>query len=502
MIFSITKTLTLLAAMAPLHSASADHPKPKQGVFLLSNQPENEVGVYESLDDGTLSWVGSYKTGGIGYPEADGADQLDSLGSSNSISYHVWDDKQWIVAANAGGPDGEASISLMEIDPATLQLTQVSKAILQGQFTCSVTAHEDRVCAVTCAGSVTMECFRIQKSSRGMIAEFIHDFEANIPPVEDRPYATSAAYGPGNILFSGDGLQVGVIMKGDALLNFGNATDNRLHSAPKAGFHSFPVSAEGYAAPSFIALPDETLPFAFTWRSGELDTTKQIVLVVNIAGESMDFPECDDAARCRSSITSILADFDTDSSVVLSKVDEVNADQIDLCWVDYRFGHFYTGNFLSDSVTIGTVSREGQLSVERSSPIGRGTIPNDIAHMGRKIDGGFYLYTENQGSAEVGVHRVIENTPSFQLEVMIGAPYPAGVTGDAWIGSHGLAATLLSEEELFAMYKYTGNDSHSSSGTHQAATDMEDITDTSSARAASATTFLLGAFTYLVTLVI
>lgn len=55
MIFSITKTLTLLAAMAPLHSALADHPKPKQGVFLLSNQPENEVGVYESLDDGTLS---------------------------------------------------------------------------------------------------------------------------------------------------------------------------------------------------------------------------------------------------------------------------------------------------------------------------------------------------------------------------------------------------------------------------------------------------------------
>jgi len=428
--------------------------KPKQGVFLLSNQFENEVGVYESLDDGALSWVGSYKTGGIGYPETqEDGDNLDSLGSSNSISYHVWDDKQWILVANAGGPSGEASISLMEVNPTTLDLTLTSKMDLDGIFACSVAAFENRVCAVTCAGSVTMECFRISDSYE-IEQEFMHDFGANIPPVEGRPNATSAAYGPGNILFSGDGLQVGIIMKGNAALD---EESGSAYSALNAGFYAFPTKEYGYGSPSFIALPENSLPFAFSWRSGEVDTNKQIVLVANIAGESRDYPACGDIDRCQSSITSLLADFDDDdnddSSIILSKVDEINAGQADLCWIDYRFSHFYTGNFLSDSVTIGTVTRDGELTVERNSPIGRGTVPNDVVHMGRKIDGSFYLYTENQGSAEVGVNRVIENE-SFQLEVKAGAPYPSGVTGDAWIGSHGLAATLLSEEELFDMYNY------------------------------------------------
>ena len=444
---NLSKAITLITA-AIFGEKKAG--KPKQGVFLLSNQFENEVGVYESLDNGALSWVGSYKTGGIGYPETqEDGDNLDSLGSSNPLSYHVWDNKQWVVVANAGGPFGDASISLMEVNPTTLDLTLTSKVELDGIFTCSVAAFEDRVCAVTCAGRVTMECFRITDSYE-MEPDFAHDFEANIPPVEGRPNATSAAYGPGNILFSGDGLQVGIIMKGDAGLD---EESESVYSAPSAGFYAFPVMENGYGAPSFFALPDNSLPFAFSWRSGEVDTNKQIVLIANIAGESRDFPACGDIDRCQSSITSLLSDIDADSSIALSKVDEVNAGQVDLCWIDYRFSHFYTGNFLSDSVTIGTVTRGGELTVERNSPIGKGTVPNDVVHMGRKIDGTFYLYTENQGTAEVGVNRVIENE-SFQLEVMIGAPYPSGVTGDAWIGSHGIAATLLSEEELFDMYNY------------------------------------------------
>ena len=459
---SFGKALAIL--VATLTPAIADRPgKPKQGVFLLSNQLENEVGVYESLDDGALSWVGAYKTGGIGYPEIqEGADNFDSLGSTNPVTYHVWDNKQWVLASNAGGPTGDASISLMELDPTSLALTKKSIAQLDGIYTCSVHAYEDRVCAVTCGGSVTMECFRIQPDTHEMLMEFKYDFGANLPPVEGRPNATSAAYGPGNIMFSGDGLQVGIIMKGDAGLG-----PNSTYTAPKAGFHTFAVEEEDYGEPSFVTLPDVALPFGFTWRSGEEGTNKQIALVVNIAGESLDYPECGAEDLCRSSVTSILADIDVDdSTITLSIADDLAANQGDLCWIDYRFGHYYTGNFFSDSVTIGTVSRDGKLTVERNSPIGRGTTPNDICHMGRKINGDFYLYSENQGTAEVGVHRVIEND-SFQLSVMDGAPYPSGITGDAWIGSHGLAATLLSEEDLFTMYDYDYSDDEESASSTQ-----------------------------------
>jgi hypothetical protein len=442
-----SQAIALLAlGMSNAHEHGSS--KPKQGVFVLSNQPENEVGVYESLDDGHLSWVGSYPTGGIGYPEPESQDNLDSLGSSNSVSYFVHNGKQYLVAANAGGPEGDASISLMEVHPMTLELTTKSVTPLEGIFTCSVAAYQDRVCAVTCAGSVTMECFRISDSDETLVPDGMHDFGATLPTIEDQPNAVSAAYGPGNILFSDDGKQVGIIMKGDAALEA-----NSTFAPPKAGLHVFSVDANGYGEPAFLALPDASLPFAFTWRSGELETTNQIAVIVNIAGENQDFPHCDESASCRSTVQTILSEHDAEGNIVLSKVDEINADQVDLCWLDYRFGHWYTGNFFSDSVTIGTVSREGVLSLERNSPIGRGTIPNNVAHMGRKIDGSFFLYTENQGTAEVGVNRVIENE-SFQLEVMVGAPYPDGITGDAWQGAHGIATTLLSEEELFSMYDY------------------------------------------------
>jgi len=394
-----SKTIALLATVVPptIIQAHEHASKPKQGVFVLSNQVENEVGVYESLDDGALSWVGAFPTGGVGYPEPpESQDNLDSLGSSNSVSYFVFNGKQYLVAANAGGPQGDASVSLMEINPYTLTLETKSVTPLEGIFTCSVATYEDRVCAVTCAGSVTMECFRIMaigEQDAKLEPEFLHDFGASIPPVEDQPNATSAAYGPGNILFSDDGLQVGIIMKGDA----GN--EDLAFAPPKAGLHVFPTttSEQGYGSPAFLALPDASLPFAFTWRSGELETNNQIALIVNIAGENLDYPACGETDSCRSSVSTVLSRVqEDDGSIVLSKVDEINADQVDLCWLDYRFGHWYTGNFFSDSVTIGTVSRDGILSLERNSPIGRGTIPNNVAHMGRKIDGSFFLYTENQ----------------------------------------------------------------------------------------------------------
>lgn len=475
--------------------------RPKQGVFLLSNQPTNEVGVYESLDDGSLSWVGRYATGGIGYPDPTDMDNFNDLGGSNAIHYHVWNKEQFIVVANAGGPQGESSVSLMKIvDPSTLHLVLVDKVDLNGVFAYSVASYQDRVCAVTCAGSVTMECFRIEtvtaatttattttseaSSSSAMLTttftlqrQFEYDFGGNIPPREGRPNAASAAYGPGNILFSGDGLQVGIVMKGDAGL-----TDEQLevYSAPQAGFVSFPVlddTTTGYGDPSFFDLPNESLPFAFVWRSGQVGTDKQIVLIVNIAGENLDYPQCSPTTSCRSSVTTLEVDIAKELGLIenIRRVDDVNLNIVDGCWIDYRFSHWYTGNFVSDTISIGTVTRDGGLTWERNVPTGSGTVPNDVVHMGRKIDGSLYLYSENQGTAEIGIHRVIESDDddgTFQLQVKVGAPIPSGETGEGWAGANGLAATTLSEMGLYEMYDYeyvveTGDGSNS----HQHGTD-------------------------------
>jgi len=426
--------------------------RPKQGVFVLSNQIYNEVGVFESLDDGSLNWKGRYSTDGVGYPYSDIPEEnIDALASSNSLHYHTYGGKQLLTAANAGGPEGDPSISLMEIDPFSLELTLLSKIGLNGTFACSVAAFEDKVCAVTCAGSVTMECFRIQQDNGfALETDYLYDFGANIPTAENRTNVGPGTFGPGNILFSGDGKQVGVIMKGAPRIEeYGPE-----YSAPREGFVAFAVKEDGYGDPVNFDLPEGALPFAFVWRSGELDTDKQIVVIVNIAGMGNGYPECDVTEDgCISSVSTLESSISEDGEISLRAIDEVSIYAFDACWIDYRFSHFYTGNFISDTVSIGTVQRDGTLTFERNVPVGQDTLPLDVAHMGRKYDESFYIYTENQGTNEIGVHRVIEND-SFGLQVQNGAPLPSGDFGLSWQGAQGLAATLLSEKELFVMYGF------------------------------------------------
>ena len=472
----LSRALVLVAlAAVPGASGALWENRPAQGVFQMSNRsPSNEVASYRSLPDGSLSYVGTYLTGGVGNPDPTDPNSLDDLGSSNSLSYHLWDGTQLLTAVNAG----DNTVSLMEVHPTTLKLTLHAVQALEGIYPCSITAFEDKVCTADCAGSVMVECFRIvvadEDSEDGLSfaleSDFVHDFGFNSPPREGRDNAVLPVFGPGNILFSGDGLQLGVVMKGDAGLTPEEIAAG--YTVPPAGFWSFPVHAmdgsSTYGTPEYFPLPDEILPFAFSWRAGEEGTTNQIVLVVNVAGESKDFPECDEDFSCLSSVTSLqIISSPSDSNaadLAIAKVDDVPIEAIDGCWIEYRFAHWYTGNFISDSVSIGTVTRSGEMEFLRTTPIGDGTIPHDVVQMGTKLDGSFYLYTENQGSVSIGVHEVLEygTTPKapfdggFTLHTKASAALPAGTALDtSWRGAMGVAATTLSEQELFDLYGYS-----------------------------------------------
>ncbi len=474
----LSRALLLALAAVPGASETLGENRPAQGVFQMSNRsPSNEVASYRSLPDGSLSYVGTYLTGGVGNPDPTDPDSLDDLGSSNSLSYHLWDGTQFLTAVNAG----DNTVSLMEVHPTTLELTLHAVQALEGIYPCSITAFEDKVCTADCAGSVMVECFRIvadedsqdgqEGPSFALEPDFVHDFGFNSPPREGRDNAVSAVFGPGNILFSGDGLQLGVIMKGDVSLTPEEIAAG--HTVPPAGFWSFPVhetdGSSAYGTPEYFPLPDETLPFGFSWRAGEEGTTNQIVLVVSISGESKDFPECDETISCRSSVTSLQIISSPSGSnttdLSIAKVDEVPIEAVDGCWIEYRFAHWYTGNFISDSISIGTVTRSGELEFLRTSPIGDRSVPNDVVQMGTKLDGSFYLYTENQGSVSIGIHEVLEygtipKAPfdgGFTLHTKASAALPAGIAlGKSWRGAMGIAATTLSEQELFDLYGYTG----------------------------------------------
>ncbi len=458
-----SRAVLALAALVGAASAALWEDRPSQGVFQMSNrEPENEIASYRSLPDGSLTYVGTYATGGVGNPDPNDPDSLDNLGSSNSLTYHFWNDAQLLTAVNAG----DNTISLMEVHPTTLELTLHQVTELEGNYPCSITAFEDKVCVADCAGSIMAECFRIfadDASSFSLEADFVHDFGFNAPPVEGRENSVAAAFGPGNILFSGDGLQLGIVMKGNARLSAEDIASG--FSVPPAGFWSFPVSESGYGNPVEFPLPDESLPFAFSWRSGEEGTTNQIVLVVNVAGEFLDFPNGD---AFYSSVTSLQIISSSNNStnatdLAISKVDDVAINAVDGCWIEYRFGHWYTGNFIDDTISIGTVSRSGQLEALRTSPIGAGTVPTDVVQMGIKLDGSFYLYSENQGTVNIGVHEVLEygtipKAPfdgGFTLHTKPSAALPSGAgLNSTWRGAMGIAATTLSEQQLYDIYGY------------------------------------------------
>ena len=232
----------------------------------MSNRmPENEIASYRSLPDGSLSYVGTYQTGGVGNPDPTDPDKLDDLGSSNSLSYHFWDGTQFLTAVNAG----DNTISLLSVNPTTLELTLQAVQALEGIYPCSITAFENKVCTADCAGSVMVECFGIvagdssQDGQEGDAAfalepSFVHDFGFNSPPREGRDNAVSAVFGPGNILFSGDGLQLGVLMKGSVTLSAEEIAAG--FTVPPAGFWSFPVDGGSYGVPEFFSLPDDTPP--------------------------------------------------------------------------------------------------------------------------------------------------------------------------------------------------------------------------------------------------
>ena len=103
-----------------------------------------------------------------------------------------------------------------------------------------------------------------------------------------------------------------------------------------------------------------------------------------------------------------------------------------------------------------------------------------------KLDGSRYLYSENQGRRAVGVQQIL---PGGKLKVLPETATPTGPTPDAWNGAMGLAATSLSEQELFDLYDFKVSVSSSTSGD-----------DTTSDCASSPGTFFLYALSTLVIL--
>ena len=135
-------------------------------IFTLTNDfDDNEVVFYERADDGRLTLVGSYSTGGQGFninePEAPGFN--DPLGSQGAIALSP--DRNYLYAVNAGSN----SVTSFRIEEDRLErLSTVSSG---GLVPIAVTATDDNVYVVNNGGPGSVTAYSVDDGTLGTLTD-------------------------------------------------------------------------------------------------------------------------------------------------------------------------------------------------------------------------------------------------------------------------------------------------------------------------------------------
>src|SRR5215471_923340 len=112
-------------------------------VYVMSNQPPNSVLVYARAANGTLSFSGSFLTGGTGAGTG-----VDPLGSQGSIV--LGSGNRFLFAVNAGSND----VSAFAVDATGLHLRLLDRESSGGTQPVSVAVNSNLVYVVNGRGSI------------------------------------------------------------------------------------------------------------------------------------------------------------------------------------------------------------------------------------------------------------------------------------------------------------------------------------------------------------
>lgn len=283
-------------------------------VFVQTNDPAgNSIAAYHRGGDGTLTFLKSYPTGGLGGREAGaGSDPI-------ATQYSLRDVDGTLLAVNPGSN----TISVFQVTGDQLQLTQVLSS--GGLFPASFGVHGDIVYVLNAGGDGSVSGYRlaggrlhpIQGSTRTLGL-------ANANP----PFFLSS---PAQVDFTPDGQQLIVTTKTNGTVDvFSVGADARLSTSP----------VKNQAAP---------VPFAFVFDGAGR-------LVLNFAG------------------TSSLETFTVNTDNTITPVSAPVSDtQAALCWITAAGGFDYTSNTGSGDVSQFQVLADGTVTLV--NPIAAAGIP-------------------------------------------------------------------------------------------------------------------------------
>ena len=301
---------TVVAAAAPVQASDAGG----GAVFVQTNDPTgNSIDAYHRNGDGTLTFLRSYPTGGLGGREL-GAGS-DPIATQGSLRF----DDGLLLAVNPGSN----TVSAFAVNGDQLALVQVVGS--GGPFPASITTHGDLVYVADAGGAGFVSGFRLAGGK--------------LHPIEGSTRSLGLANGnppfflasPAQVGFTPDGEHLVVTTKTNSTVDvFSVNPDGRLSAAP----------TKNAAAP---------VPFAWVF-----DTAGRIVL--NFAGTS--------------SLETFTVNEDNTISPVSAPVSDTRAA---LCWITPAGGYLYTSNTGSGTVSQFQVLANG--TVVLVNPVAASGIP-------------------------------------------------------------------------------------------------------------------------------
>jgi 6-phosphogluconolactonase (cycloisomerase 2 family) len=319
-------------------------------VFVLTNDPNaNSIAAYAQNENGTLSYVANYATGGKG-GRATGA-VVDPLASQQALVYDR--EHRLLLAPNAGSN----TVSVFSVRGARLHLNQIVGS--GGPFPASIAVHEDIAYVLDAGLAGYVQGYRIAGATLHPIA----GSQRSLGLANSNP--PGFLQSPGQVGFSPDGSKLVITTKGNA----GGAVD------------VFNVSDDGQLSTSPTATAVGGVAFAFVF-----DSEGRLVIVNAASGN--------------------LSTYDVTGNGGLSLVTAgASSGQKGACWVAAADGNFYTGNTGSANLSQYTIDENG--TVVLRNPQAATGIPGAI-DMAASRDGHF-LYAQSGGSGSVKAFAVNED---------------------------------------------------------------------------------------------
>jgi YD repeat-containing protein len=311
------------------------------------NTAGNQVIAYHRAADGTLSFAGTYNTGGLGGQLTGSV--VDHLASQGSLTY---DPRHSLLYAVNAGSD---TVTVFVAHGHHLFRQQVISS--GGDFPVSVAVHGDLVYVLSALNGGSVRGYRVFAGRLFPIygsKRLLH-----LDPTATPQFVNT----PGQVAFSPDGSQLIVTTKanGNDVDVFGVRPGGALTSSPV-------VNSE-----------PGTVPFAVTFDpAGDL--------VIAEAGPSA------------------LATFALQSDGTITQLDAVATGQSATCWVTADGGQLFTSNTGSGNVTRFTSDAQGRLTLLGQTATDPGTVDSTATPDGR------FLYVQAGGDGSVDEFSVTAGT--------------------------------------------------------------------------------------------